>query len=235
MKVLVIGATGKIGRLVMDALNNNDIEIYAPMSTIVNLRDIESIRKYLEALFFDYVFYCAIDKEKSDLVNRNLNNIQNLLTFEKHFCRFVYMSSRAVYDGLQSYHYIEPISIYHLPMPVNNPYSILKYKEELLLNNKIEAKSIILRLFDISYSITFHDIEERWQEQICRKGYCRNEILSPIQATEVKSVIAHIAKGYVNVGTYNLCGISTIDSSKYHNGEMLERTGKMSFLYNNKL
>lgn len=197
------------------------------------LRDMKSIGKYLGNNKFDYVFYCAIDKDKNNLVNQNLDNMRHLLAYGNSFKKWVHMSSRAVYDGLGSFHRVEPIDIHKLPMPVNNQYSVLKYMEEKLLVDKYCKRSIVLRLFDVSSTCSFQDIKNRWKEQIRKNGICRHEILSPIDEQSFKSVIVHLITGNISVGTYNVCGNRTISSADIQYGKMMERTGKMSFDYFN--
>lgn len=229
MKILVVGGTGQVGRLIVSSLYKKYIELDAPPSSVLNLSDIKSIERYMKSRFFDYVFYCAIDKENEDFVNRNIVNLRNLLVYEEHFVKWVHISSRAVYDGLYAFHRIEPIDIGNLPIPSDNPYSILKYEEELLLASKISKKCIVLRMFDISCSSTFQDIKERWRNQIRKRGICRHEVLSPIHIDDLKSVIFHIVDGNVCAGIYNLCGNVTISSEIFQEGKMLEKTGKKSF------
>ena len=241
MKILLIGSTGIIGNIVKESLNSHEIELYAPKSNELNLRDKNGIGQYLKISTFngqkcfDYIIYCALDKDNVHFEEINIQNLKNLMFYQSYFHAWIHFSSRAIYDGLGAYKNIPVIAIESLPEP-NSPYSRLKYNEERILQKELLVELYILRLFDVSNSKKYLDIIQRWREQVAKKGICKNEVLSPIETNIIQKVIGKILTTEISSGTYNLCGKQTIsakDIMGFHaNGEQITKTGKMSFEIN---
>ena len=245
-RVLLIGGSGFIGSHIKWAINKENILLYSPSSSELNLRDHNSIssffHKYSDTIRrqppFDYLFYSAMDKDRSGLVDLNLANLNRLLSFNNFYERFIHISSRAVYDGMGSYHKVMPIELSQIPCFPSNPYSYLKYREEDLLYNMIPDKTVVLRVFDTSTKSDLSDIIMRWKLQISKKGKCRNEILSPITMERFYHIIQYIIAINIPCGPYNVCGNRIISSSEvftseYMKGfledEEIEKTGYPSF------
>lgn len=238
MKILLIGSTGFIGKIVRTNLFSPQIELYEPTSIELDLRDTLSIEHYLKiATFngqkkFDFIIYCALDKDKKHFEDINLQNLKNLVAYQEYYHSWIHFSSRAIYDGLGSFMNIPVIAIEKLPKPTN-PYSRLKYKEEIILQKQLSRSNHILRLFDVTISENYSDIKRRWSDQILHKQRCKNEVLSPIKSNIINMIIDKIITKQTPFGTYNLCGTKTISSKDimgFHaSGEQIFKTGKMSF------
>ena len=162
----------------------------------------------------------------------NLQNLKNLVAYQEYYHSWIHFSSRAIYDGLGSFMNIPVIAIEKLPKPTN-PYSRLKYKEEIILQKQLSRSNHILRLFDVTISENYSDIKRRWSDQILHKQRCKNEVLSPIKSNIINMIIDKIITKQTPFGTYNLCGTKTISSKDimgFHaSGEQIFKTGKMSF------
>lgn len=232
-KVLLVGGTGLIGSHIMAKVNEREVQIYAPSSSELNLRLNDSVSSFFSKIIrdegkgtaFDYLVYSALDKDKENFEETNLDNMKRLLHYSSFFNRWLHLSSRAVYDGFCSYHKISAVPLSQIPNTFDNPYSSLKYKEELILSNAIPNDSVILRVFDISLQNDYSDIIQRWFQQIKNKGKCRNEILSPITISEFCRILYKILSMGIAPGTYNVSGYNTISS-----GVIMKERGLSSFL-----
>lgn len=241
-KVLLIGSTGNVGMQIKKYLCKKSLSLYSPLSSELDLKDRNSILKYLKSISingtmnFDYIIYCALDKSNPDVETRNIVNLQNILYFQNCFHTWIHFSSRAVYDALGSYKNITVVAMEDLPEPTN-PYSKLKYREEVMLHKMFQRDRFILRLFDTTISNDYSDLIQRWETQIAHKGFCKNEVLTPITYDSINIIIGNIISKRIAPGTYNLCGNNSIDSEVLMKGRVSdskqERTGCCSFVFNN--
>lgn len=70
MKILLIGASGGIGKCILEKISNSDNEIIAPSSTELDLSSVDKINNFMQNISFDAVIHAAgINKviEFSDL------------------------------------------------------------------------------------------------------------------------------------------------------------------------
>lgn len=239
-KVLLIGSTGNIGMQIKDYLCTKSLSLYSPSSSELDLKDRNSIFNYLQSISsdehvsFDYIIYCALDKSGHNLEKRNISNLQNLLYYQKYFHAWIHFSSRAVYDALGSFKNIPVVAVEDLSEPTNL-YSKLKYREEVVLHKMLHRDSFILRLFDVTTSNNYSNLIQRWKKQIVHNGFCKNEVLTPINYDSINIIISNIIDERIEPGTYNLCGLNSIDSEVLMKGcvcgSKQEKTGHSSFYF----
>lgn len=208
---LLIGGSGFVGSAIVLSLRRAGFNVCAPSHNKLDLRSINSIKSFLQNKSFTCLIYCAIDNVSDDFVNTNLINLKHILFFKHYFTYWVHISSRAVYDASLSYTDILPIPIHSLHKPSNSIYSTLKYEEEKLLNAEKLKNLAVFRLFDISIKYDFSDLKQRWLKQVRKKGYCKNEILTPIFIDDLCDEVVRLISNNC-CGTYNVCGRKKIGS-----------------------
>lgn len=240
-RIVIVGNTGFIGRHIENFLSERGLIVEGYCSTNMNLHDTKQIERILSS-GVDYLIYCAIEHNDTLPIERNIANLKNLLSFQNYISHIIHISSRAVYDGLGEYIDIPALPTNSLPMGKIGDYSKLKILEEKEFT-KYAKKTICLRLFDVATNDTYDNIVQKWLIQIQKKGYCKNEVLSPVHINVFCRTILEIVSGKIKPGIYNICGSTPINSLhqlQIHGitalgdkTQITYKTGKMSLPFGN--
>ena len=105
-KILIVGATGFIGRNLYDFFENKgEYETTALKRSDVDLYDEEAVENYLKEHFYDIIFYCVNDSHVrnteigyKDMVYYNLRMVFNFEKCQKYYGKLFYLGSGAEYD-----------------------------------------------------------------------------------------------------------------------------------------
>lgn len=237
---LIVGGKGFLGSYITASLIEAGIDVFAPTHEEFDLSSTDSINKFLSSNSFDGIIYCAIDNTRNDIIETNIRNLKNILTFKDRFSKWVHISSSAVYAAMSDYQEILPLQIKLLKRPSIYKYAELKYIEEELLNREHVENLYVLRVFEVTVDANYTNICARWKKQIQLKGFCKNEIITPIYIDDLCSRLIRIIS-FAERGNYNLCGLKKIHSIQVLSKELphvnvakqlVEHTG-LNIVYDN--
>ena len=224
MRIAVIGSTGFIGSAISKILQTDKQNIVVGFSRknidIQNIYNTKSVLNDCEK--FDILIYSAISKG-NDFVNKNLQQLENVLKCKDCFQKLVHISSRSVYDGLGYYSDVDCLPLSELPLS-NNIYGKLKYLEEKIITDYLsEDEFLICRLFNI-YNLLDNNAFYNYLQRIINKNEVFHEIVLNMMSLNdcAQNVKTIINKGLC--GTLNLCSahkVSFKDFVKRYSEECL--------------
>lgn len=145
MKILIVGGSGMLGRLIVDTLTKSSKDILYPSSNEMNLCNRKQVMKYFSDNKIDYVIHCAGFTDVNEAEN-NLDaykiNCESMywIVFE---CRMkdiplLYFSTDYVFDGTKSTPYDEN----DIKNPLNT-YGLTKsLSEDIIIANLLDYRII---------------------------------------------------------------------------------------------
>ena len=162
MKILVTGASGFIGRNIVEYLSSRNHSVLLPTHHELDLMDEHSVRKYLANQGIDVVIHGAVKPaqrtavDHSQILYHNTKMLFNIIRNSDYFNRLLFMSSGAVYD---MEHYVPkmPETYFDTFVP-KDEYGFSKYLSAKCIE---QVENIVeLRLFGIfgkyeEYAIRF--------------------------------------------------------------------------------
>ena len=169
-KVLIVGATGFIGKnLYAHLKDNTSLELFNPNRIELNLLDSEQCLEYLEKLNPEIVIHSAVDISSTE---NSLKMFFNIFNGRKFFQKLIQIGSGAEYDG-RYYSPKMPETLFGKSIPVDT-YGLAKYliAKELLTHD--HKKVLNLRLFGV-----FGDYENHLRRFISN-NICRSLADLPI-------------------------------------------------------
>lgn len=154
MKILLIGKTGQLGNSLIRL--NEDYEIIAPSRELLDLRDVNSIRKSISTLNPDVIINTAAFHNLPECETHplqafacNFIAVQNLSLICKEYSKFlISFSTDYVFDGTKQSPYNESDSTNPLQI-----YGLSKAAGELAISKHCPDSSIIIRTCGL-YGIT---------------------------------------------------------------------------------
>lgn len=238
MKVLITGINGMLGKdigLYLGFNKENDIYgigrakiCYVPnvLYERLDLQQSDAVKAYIDKIRPDAIIHCAamskIDQCEDDKEGARKINVEATRILAEYGSRFIYFSTDAVFDGLNS-HYSEK----DVPSPVNfYGESKLLGEEATLQSNK---KSLVIRTAMYGYNINGNvSLSERAAQTIVEhlpmKAF-RDSITNPLYTKQIAYVIKRLLKedvfGILHLG-------SDISVSKYEFFCMLAKSMKCS-------
>lgn len=172
MKILVLGATGFVGRNVKEYLITKNYEVYSPTSKELNCIEEEEVRQYLVKNDFDIVLNFAvygdgIDKSKdgTKVLEYNLRIYSNFAKYSYLYGKMIYTGSGAEYDKRYPIVDVKEEELYHRSIPIDQ-YGLMKY----IVNEQIEKSNNIynLRLFGVFGK--YEDWKTKYISNLCCKA-----------------------------------------------------------------
>jgi len=103
MKILITGGNGFVGKSLVKALKTEH-DVYFPSSQELDLTDTDSVNKYLQNKYFDWVIHCAIrggrrtGEDSPYTTYNNLKMFFNLMNNKDRFGKLINFASGAEFD-----------------------------------------------------------------------------------------------------------------------------------------
>lgn len=160
--VLVTGSGGGLGKFIVHELRESNIPVILACRNLPkheigiglqgDLRDPSFARDIFKQRKIDYVIHCAATwngfNNDFEIAYNNIVSILNILRYSDNIKKFVYISSSAVYEGLDSQ--TEDIITYH----PSSAYSISKDTGEQLVVSKSKERSFLYTLWRPFYIVS---------------------------------------------------------------------------------
>ena len=145
MKILLLGATGFIGKNLSEAIKNDArYELFAPDRKELNLLDAGACSEYLKKAKAEYVIHSAVDINSAEA---SLRSFFNVLNQKSHFKHLIQIGSGAEYDRkVMNPSATEDDFGYSIP---TETYGLTKYLISRELNEVGPGKVTNFRLFGI--------------------------------------------------------------------------------------
>ena len=162
MKILVTGASGFIGRNMVEYLSSRNYSLLAPTHHELDLMDEHSVQEYIACQSIDVVIHGAVKPaqrtalDRSQILYHNTRMFFNIVRNSKYYNKLLFLSSGAVYD-IEHYAPKMPETYFDSFVP-RDEYGFSKY---LCAKYSEHVKNIIeLRIFGIfgkyeEYAIRF--------------------------------------------------------------------------------
>jgi dTDP-4-dehydrorhamnose reductase len=212
MKILILGSSGFLGKIIYNKLKNNYKTIHTGLNKRkCSLTDLSNIKKILLQNKPDLIINCVAltnidtcEKLPKESYNINVNipkNIFNIKKKYKLFFKFIQFSTDQFYDSKFDFENKESSTI-----KINNIYTRHKLLAEKIC---IKNKSLIFRtnFFGKQKTSFSHWVYTRFKNKTKKKFYLFSDVcFSPLRATKIANIIKYIIfnKFYFKYGVYNL-------------------------------
>ena len=187
-KIIMTGGSGRFAKIFQKIKNN--YKIHYPNKNILNIKKINSIKKYVQKIKPDYLIHCAAlsrpmdihDKNIDESITTNIIGTSNIVKVcNKEKIKLIYFSTNYVYPGVKgNYKEDDPV------LPINK-YALSKLGGECAV--QMYENSLILRICmtekPFVHKQAFNDVE---------MNFMYHEEL----AKNLLKLINH--KGIINVG-----------------------------------
>ena len=187
-KIIMTGGSGRFAKIFQKIKNN--YKIHYPNKNILNIKKINSIKKYVQKIKPDYLIHCAAlsrpmdihDKNIDESITTNIIGTSNIVKVcNKEKIKLIYFSTNYVYPGVKgNYKEDDPV------LPINK-YALSKLGGECAV--QMYGNSLILRICmtekPFVHKQAFNDVE---------MNFMYHEEL----AKNLLKLINH--KGIINVG-----------------------------------
>lgn len=204
MKLLILGATGFIGRNLSEQLDTCKYDVLTPSRQQLNLLDFHSVKQYLKETTPDVIINCTVNINS---VHENMQVFCNLEANCQYFGKMLHIGSGAEYDAR---HYIAYISedYFGQSVPVDT-YGLSKYCIGKIIDNS--SKPIYnLRVFGIFGK--YEDYTRRFiSNNLLNVIYGRqitvnqNSIFDYLYINDFVKIIDSIIDHKLKFKSYNLC------------------------------
>lgn len=109
MKILITGGSGLLGKSLITELTNRGHDIYAPSSSIMNIKDKSAVKHAINHFNPQIIIHCAAiakfadaEKKPIDTIETNIVGTCNIAEeCISHNIRLVYISTSHVFDGTE--------------------------------------------------------------------------------------------------------------------------------------
>ena len=161
-KIVMTGGTGRFAKIFKKIKKKE--KIYFPTKKILNLKNFNSIKKYIKRIKPDYLIHCAALSRPMDIHEKNIDesittniigtsNIVKICNQEK--IKLIYFSTNYVYPGVKgNYKEEDPV------LPINK-YALSKFGGECAV--QMYDNSLILRICmtekPFIHKVAFKDVE----------------------------------------------------------------------------
>ena len=104
MKILVTGASGFIGRNIVEYLSSRNHSVLSPTHYELDLMDEQAVREYFARQSIDVVIHGAVKPSQrtavdhSQILYHNTRMLFNIVRNSNYFNKLIFLSSGAVYD-----------------------------------------------------------------------------------------------------------------------------------------
>ena len=182
-KIIMTGGSGRFAQ-VFKKIKNKE-KIFYPSKKLLNLKNLNSIEKYIKKIKPDYLIHCAAlsrpmdvhEKNIEESISRNIIGTSNIVKVcSQERVKLIYFSTNYVYPGTKgNYSENDPV------LPINN-YALSKlggecavqmYKNSLILRICMAEKPFIHKFAfsDVNSNFIFHeDLAKIFFKLINRKG-----------------------------------------------------------------
>jgi dTDP-4-dehydrorhamnose reductase len=196
MRVLVTGASGRLGSQLVNELQNQEHTVLGVDVETVNVTDRDSVNRAFESFQPQIVIHCAaltaVDycaEHPDEALEINGFGTQTVaLACQAHDSALVYMSTNEVFDGKTQRPYLE----YDRPNPIN-PYAYSKWVGEQIVRDLVRKHYIVRTswLFAHGGSNFVHTVLQQASENRPLR-YVVNEIASPTYNNDLAAAISQL-------------------------------------------
>ena len=168
-KIIMTGGSGRFAKVFKKIKNN--YKIYYPKKNILNIKNINSISKYVKKIKPDYLIHCAAlsrpmsihDENIDESINTNIIGTSNIVRVcNKEKIKLIYFSTNYVYPGIKGNYKendpIFPINKYALSK-FGGECAVQMYKDSLILRICMTEKPFIHKkaFNDVEMNFMYHE------------------------------------------------------------------------------
>tara|TARA_B100001093_G_scaffold301790_1_gene287865 strand:- start:67 stop:783 length:717 start_codon:yes stop_codon:yes gene_type:complete len=182
-KIVMTGGSGRFAQIFKKIKNKE--KFYYPSKKVLNIKNLDSIERYINKIKPDYIIHCAAlsrpmdihDKNIEESISTNIIGTSNIVKVcSKKKIKLIYFSTNYVYPGTKG-NYLEDDPV----LPINN-YALSKmggecavqmYKNSLILRICMTEKPFIHKkaFTDVVTNFMYHeDFAENLLKLIDKKG-----------------------------------------------------------------
>lgn len=214
MKILIIGASGLLGKAVTEELKN--YEIFTPTSKELDITKREKVEKYVLEKLPNIIINCAaytnVDKaevEKENAYNINCVGTLNLAQISNKFnITLMHISTDYVFDGkkAQYYSYKEDDDLYLNPITM---YGITKLQGEKNIINLCKKYYILRTSWLFGDGKNFIRTIIRLSKENSEINVVNDQFGNPTYTVDLASIINQIIIKQIPYGIYNATNIGS--------------------------